>query len=48
MITATMVDGKFLMKDRRLLTLDENEISAKATELALKVWKRYNDKFGVQ
>ncbi|HAE85180.1 MAG TPA: putative aminohydrolase SsnA [Anaerolineaceae bacterium] len=40
MVTATMVDGKLLMKDRRLLTLDEAEIAAKAREQAQKVWER--------
>ena len=42
MVTATMVHGKLLMKDRQLLTLDEKEIAAKARESAAKVWKRYN------
>jgi hypothetical protein len=28
------------MKDRELLTLDEQAIAAKATELAKKVWRR--------
>ena len=42
MVTATIVGGKVLMKDRELLTLDEKEIAAKAREQATKVWKRYN------
>lgn len=41
MITTTIVGGKVLMKDRELLTLDEQEISAKAREIAPKVWERY-------
>jgi len=41
MITTTIVAGKVLMKDRELLTLDEKEISAKAREIAPKVWERY-------
>ncbi len=41
MVTTTIVAGKILMKDRRLLTLDEEEISARARELAPKVWARY-------
>ena len=45
MITTTMVDGKLLMKDRQLLTLDEAAIAARARELSSKVWKRYQDKF---
>ncbi|MGA7193937.1 MAG: putative aminohydrolase SsnA [Anaerolineales bacterium] len=45
MITTTIVDGKILMKDRKLLTLDEAEIAARARELASKVWKRYQEKF---
>ena len=41
MVTTTIVGGKVLMKDRELLTLDEQEISAKAREIAPKVWERY-------
>ena len=42
MVTATIVAGKVLMKDRQLLTLDEEAISAKTLELAPIVWERYN------
>jgi putative selenium metabolism protein SsnA len=42
MITNTIVAGKFLMRDRQLLTLNEREIAAKAQELAPSVWERYN------
>lgn len=45
MVTTTIVDGKVLMKDRELLTLDEAEIAAKSRERAAKVWKRYEEKF---
>jgi len=41
MVTTTIVAGKTLMKDRELLTLDEKEVSAKAREIAPKVWERY-------
>ncbi len=41
MITTTIVGGKVLMRDRELLTLDEAEISAKAREIAPRVWDRY-------
>ncbi|MEX1071436.1 MAG: putative aminohydrolase SsnA [Anaerolineales bacterium] len=41
MVTMTMVDGKVLMRDRKLLHLDEAEIAAKARELAPEVWARY-------
>ena len=44
MITATMARGVFLMKDRKLMLLDEAEITARARELAVKVWKRYSEK----
>ena len=43
MVTTTIVAGKILMKDRELLTLDEKEISAKAREIAPKVWERYQN-----
>ena len=45
MVTTTIVDGKILMKDRQLLTLDEKEIYAKSRELSAKVWQRYEEKF---
>jgi len=42
MITSTMVDGRFLMRNRELLTLDEEKITAEAIEYAPRVWSRYN------
>jgi putative selenium metabolism protein SsnA len=42
MVTGTMVDGKWLMKDRELLTLDESEIAAKAKEIAAQTWNKIN------
>jgi putative selenium metabolism protein SsnA len=41
MVTMTMVAGKVLMRDRKLLTLDEEKISAEALKLAPDLWKRY-------
>ncbi len=40
-VTSTMVAGKWLMRDRELLTLDEAAITAKARELSTQTWKRY-------
>jgi putative selenium metabolism protein SsnA len=40
MVTTTICAGKVLMKDRRLLFLDEAEITARSRELAKKVWER--------
>jgi cytosine/adenosine deaminase-related metal-dependent hydrolase len=40
-VTATMCAGRWLMLDRRLLTLDEAEIAARARELSAETWKRY-------
>lgn len=40
-ITATMCGGRWLMRERRLLTLDEAEIAARARELSAEVWRRY-------
>ena len=45
MITTTIVDGKVLMRDRELLTLDEEAITAHARELAPAVWERYQQQF---
>ena len=39
-VTHTICAGKLLMKDRELLTLDEEAIAAKAKEAAKKVWQR--------
>lgn len=41
MITTTICAGRILMKDRRLLFLDEAEIAAKSRELAGKIWARF-------
>lgn len=43
MVTATIVAGRVLMRDRRLLTLDEERITARSRELAEQVWQRYPD-----
>lgn len=40
MITATVCAGKVLMRDRELLTLDEEAITARSRELAAAVWQR--------
>lgn len=41
MVTSTMVAGKLLMHERRLLTMDEAEIAARASRLAPQTWERY-------
>ena len=41
MVTATMVNGRLLMQDRQLLTLDEAAIAAAARDLAPALWQRY-------
>lgn len=45
MITTTIVDGKILMRDREILTLDEEKITREALALAPSVWERYNQYF---
>jgi len=39
-VDTTIVGGKVLMKDRKLLTLDEEAICARSRELARKLWAR--------
>ena len=46
MITSTMVGGKFLMKNKELLTLDEEKITAEARAIAPEIWKRYEGYVG--
>ncbi len=41
MVTATMVAGRWLMRDRQLLTLDEVAIAEAARAIAPTVWARY-------
>jgi len=41
MVTTTMVDGQVLMRDRQLLTLDEQAIADEALALAPAIWERY-------
>jgi putative selenium metabolism protein SsnA len=45
MIRTTIVNGKILMKDGELTSLDEDRITNRAKELSIKVWKRYKDQF---
>jgi putative selenium metabolism protein SsnA len=41
MVTTTMAGGRLLMQDRRLMTLDEAEITARSRQLATAVWQRF-------
>lgn len=41
MVTTTIAAGKVVMRDRKLLTLDEEAIAEEARALAPKVWERY-------
>jgi putative selenium metabolism protein SsnA len=41
MVTTTLCDGRVLMRNRRLLTLDEAAITARSRQLAQEVWNRY-------
>lgn len=45
MVTTTIVNGKILMRDRQLTTINEEEIAARALKLAPQVWERYNRQF---
>ncbi|WP_258360714.1 putative aminohydrolase SsnA [Moorella sulfitireducens (nom. illeg.)] len=40
LVDTTVIGGKILMRERRLLHLDEAAIAARARELAVKVWER--------
>lgn len=45
MITTTMAAGKVLMRNRELLTLDEEKIAYQARQLSARVWQRYAEQF---
>jgi putative selenium metabolism protein SsnA len=40
-VTTTICNGRILMQDRQLLTLDEAAITARSRELAAQVWTRF-------
>jgi putative selenium metabolism protein SsnA len=42
-VTTTIVGGRMLMRDRVLLTLDEERIAAQAREIAPQVWRCFED-----
>lgn len=45
MVTSTMVNGKFLMKDRKILSLDTERVYFEAKKCAPHVWDRYKSQF---
>jgi putative selenium metabolism protein SsnA len=45
MVTGMMVAGKLLMKDRQVLSLDEEKIIYEARKLAPGVWEKFNKSF---
>jgi len=45
LVTTTIVGGVVLMRDRKLLTLDEAAIAARARELSAEAWQRYEEQF---
>ncbi|HPQ02217.1 MAG TPA: putative aminohydrolase SsnA [Bacillota bacterium] len=40
MVDSTMVNGRFLMRHRELVAIDEREIAAKSRKLARELWKK--------
>jgi putative selenium metabolism protein SsnA len=45
MITTTIVAGKVLMKDRKILTMDEDAVILSAKQKSVGVWERYRKQF---
>jgi len=39
MVRHTMINGKLVMKDRVILTVDMDKINADSTQRAAKIWK---------
>jgi cytosine/adenosine deaminase-related metal-dependent hydrolase len=42
-IESVMVDGRFLMRDRKVLTMDEAAIVAEADKVGKRIWKQVKD-----
>ena len=47
MVTTTIVNGQVLMKNRQLITLDQDKIMAEALDLAPIIWAKYEGKVGM-
>ena len=45
MVTSTIVAGKILMMDKKLTTIDEEEVASIAKKHAFEVWKRFESNF---
>lgn len=43
--TSTMVNGKFLMRDNEIITMDEEKVFCEAYHLAPQVWQRYQQRW---
>src|SRR5207244_11669580 len=44
-IEAVMVDGRWLMRDRKVLTLDEKNIVTRAEAIGQRAWRQLVDKY---
>jgi cytosine/adenosine deaminase-related metal-dependent hydrolase len=44
-VESVMVDGRWLMRDGRVLTIDELDILARAEEIARRVWRQLVDRY---
>jgi cytosine/adenosine deaminase-related metal-dependent hydrolase len=44
-VESVMVDGRWLMRDRRVLTIDEGDVVARAEEIARRVWRQLVDRY---
>jgi len=42
-IESVMVDGRFVMRDRKVLTMDEAAIIAEADKIGKRIWKQVKD-----
>jgi putative selenium metabolism protein SsnA len=45
MVTTTIVAGNVLMRDRKLLSVNEAEVSEQALKLAPEIWQKYQNQF---
>jgi 5-methylthioadenosine/S-adenosylhomocysteine deaminase len=44
-VESVMVDGRWLMRDRRVLTIDEADVIARAEDIGHRVWKQLVDRY---
>ena len=44
-VESVMVDGRWLMRDRKVLTIDEDDVVTRAEEIGRRVWQQLVERY---